>query len=80
MTREDIYQRLHILFPEVLGGKPVALADATTAQDVEGWDSLNHVNLIFAIERAFGISLTTREAKKLRNVGDLVTLIGQKAG
>ena len=78
MTRDAIYTRLNAVFADVLGRGPVTLTDATTAQEVEGWDSLNHVNLIFAVERAFGISLTTREAKKLRNVGDLVALIAQK--
>jgi acyl carrier protein len=80
MTRDEIYTRLGNAFAGVLGGSAYDLHDTTTAQDVEGWDSLNHVNLIVAIECAFGISLTTREAKRLRNVGDLVTLIGQKVG
>lgn len=79
MTRDEIYARLQSVFSDVLGGANYVLKDETTARDVEGWDSLNHVNLIVAVERAFGVTLTTREAKKLQTLGDLVTVIEQKA-
>jgi acyl carrier protein len=49
-----------------------------TAQDVEGWDSLNHINLIVAIERALQVRFTTREVGKLANVGELVALVKAK--
>jgi acyl carrier protein len=79
MTRNDVYARLHLIFQDILGTGQITLTDETTAQDVDGWDSLNHVNLIVAVERSFRVSFTTRDAKKLRNVGDLVDLIVSKA-
>ncbi len=80
MTRDEAYLKLKPIFSDVLGHDDFSLADGTTAEDVEGWDSLTHVSLIFAIEKAFGIALTTREAKRMRNVGELVDLVVQKAG
>ena len=78
MTRQEAFTRLQAIFRDVLGAEAIALGEATTAQDVDGWDSLTHVDLIAATEGGFGITLTTREAKKLRNVGDLVDLILKK--
>lgn len=49
-----------------------------TANDVDGWDSLSHVNLIVAIEARFGIRFTQKELLKQRNVGDLISNIELK--
>ena len=51
---------------------------STTAADVDGWDSLSHINLIVAIEREFRIKFTTSEVVSLKNVGELVDLVAKK--
>ena len=51
------------------------LNDDTTADDVEEWDSLSHVQLIVAIEKAFGIKFTSNEILSWSNVGQLVDSI-----
>jgi acyl carrier protein len=56
----------------------VALTDSTTADDIEEWDSLSHVQLVVAIEKAFGIKFTALEIMKWKNVGELVDSIAQK--
>ena len=50
-----------------------------TAADVDGWDSLSHVDLIVAVEAEFGINLTTGQVRGLKNVGDFVKVIAAKA-
>jgi acyl carrier protein len=50
-----------------------------TADDVDGWDSLSHVDLIVAVETEFGIKLTTGQVRGLKNVGDFVKVIALKA-
>jgi acyl carrier protein len=50
----------------------------TTASDVDGWDSLTHVNLIYAVEREFGIKFSTAEVQGMSNVGDFIDLIAKK--
>jgi acyl carrier protein len=50
----------------------------TTAEDVDGWDSFNHINIVVAVEHEFGIKIHTAEIENLRNVGELVELIGAK--
>ena len=56
----------------------LTLTPATTAEDVEEWDSLSHVRLVVAVERKFGFKLKTSEIESLKTVGDLVKLIETK--
>jgi acyl carrier protein len=78
MTREQVYQTLTTLFQDVFDDDEVTIADETTANDVEGWDSLTHVNLMISIEQRFGIKFKTSEMAHLTNVGELVNLITEK--
>ena len=54
------------------------LTDETSANDIEEWDSLSHIQLIVAIEKAFGIKFTSLEIMKWRNVGEMVTSMQEK--
>ena len=80
MTRPEISQVLTEVFRDVFDNAALTLTDATTARDVEGWDSLQHINLIVAAEKRFKVKLTTREVNGLQNVGDFVSLIAKKLG
>jgi acyl carrier protein len=78
MDRETVYQKLTTLFQDVFDDDEVILQDRTTAQDIEGWDSLTHVNLMVSAEQAFGIKFKTSEMAQLTNVGELVNVITHK--
>jgi acyl carrier protein len=52
----------------------------TSADDIDEWDSLSHIRLIVAIERAFSIKFKNSEIESLKNVGDLVNLVATKVG
>lgn len=78
MGDEKIRTKLNEVFRDVFDDDALTVGDTTTASDVEGWDSLAHVNLIVAVERAFGVSFTTKEIGGLANVGDFVRLIETK--
>jgi len=80
MGNSEVMSRLTGVFQDVFGDETLSLARGTTAQDVEGWDSLMHINLIVAIERQFKIRFTTREIARLQNVGELIDLIAGKEG
>ena len=78
MDRAHIAARLTEIFQETFNDDTIALHDAMTADDVAGWDSLTHINLIIAVEQAFAMRLTTREASRLKNVGDLIDVLERK--
>lgn len=80
MTEEEIHRKLTGVFRDVFDEPTLEIRGDTTADDVEAWDSLTHINLIVAVEKAFGVSFTTREVLKLANVGDLLRLIAARVG
>ena len=63
---------------EVLDDPGLVLSLETRADDVEDWDSMNHITIVVEAERRFAIKFHTAEIEELRNVGDFVRLIGSK--
>jgi acyl carrier protein len=74
----DIHSRLTIIFHDILEDETLQLRPEMTANDVENWDSLSHINLIVAIEKEFRIRFTTGEVSGLKNVGEMEALIVSK--
>ena len=79
MTREEAYEKLNKVFQEVFDDEEIAVNDATTANDIEDWDSLEHVNLIVAVEKCFRIKFNIGEVTSMKKVGDMMDLILAKA-
>ena len=80
MDKMNIQSTLQGVFQDVFDDPSITITRDTTASDVEGWDSFNHVRLIVAVEQKFNISLSTVEVADLRNVGELIDLIGGHVG
>ncbi len=74
MDRTEIYTRLASVFQDVFD-RAVALTDATTAADVPGWDSLNHITLIGTVEDEFDVKFPMKDVVGMKNVGELVDKI-----
>lgn len=71
-------ERLMKVLRVVFQDDSIEIINSTTADDIEGWDSFSHVNLILAVEMEFGIEFTTAEVRKMENVGELLQLIEKK--
>lgn len=78
MEKQKILLQVEEIFRDVLDNEEIVLADATTANDVEDWDSLTHIQLIVAIEKHFKIKFTSREILSWNNVGEMVDCILSK--
>ena len=78
MTDDEILQKLTPVFRDVFDNPELEISPSTTADDVEEWDSVNHITLIVEIEQKFGIKFQTAELEELKNVGELVRLIASK--
>ena len=78
MTREEIISKLTVIFHEVFNDENIVLRDDMTAHDVEKWDSLTHMLMITKVEETFGIRFKLKELNKLKQVGDLIEIIGSK--
>lgn len=74
MNRDEVYSRLKEVFQDVFD-KEVDLKDETTAADVPGWDSLNHITLIGTVEDEFDIKFPMKDVVHMKNVGEMVDKI-----
>jgi acyl carrier protein len=78
MTREEIMLQVTAVFREVLGSNSIVLGENTTADEVEEWDSLTHIQLVVAVEKKFRIRFSSREIRGWKNVGELLDTIVTK--
>lgn len=74
----ELQEKLNLIFREVFDDEDIEIAPALTANDIDGWDSLSHVNLILAIESRFKIRFSQKELLTFKNVGDLLESIRTK--
>ncbi len=74
----DIVEPLTVIFRKVFDDDDINISPEMTADDVDGWDSLSHVNLIVTIEAYFNIKFSQKELLTLRHVGDLLANIQRK--
>jgi acyl carrier protein len=79
---DDVRSSLQEIFRQVFDDPDIVLSNQTTAADVDGWDSMSHIDLLIAVERHFGIRFATAEMSRLKdpdqNVGTFVELIERK--
>jgi len=77
MNGNVVWDKLTAILNETFDTE-LTLSRATTAADVDGWDSLTHIQLLAAVEKAFGIRFNIGEMNALKNVGDLADLISRR--
>jgi len=79
---QELREQIQDVFREVFDDPALILDDKMTAEDVDGWDSLAHINLMIAIERRLGVKFATAEISRLKedgkNVGSLLELVARK--
>lgn len=77
-TAAEIIEQLNPLFRDVLEDDAIQLSPATTANDIENWDSITNIQLIVAIEKKYKIRFTSREIQNFKNVGELADALLSK--
>jgi acyl carrier protein len=75
---DDVLDRLTEVFRVTFGDETIGLDPAMTADDVEAWDSVSHITLIYAIEDEFGFKFSTRDLEGLACVGDLIEVVKRR--
>ena len=80
MEKEEIYERLNNVFRDIFDDETIVVKPATTSNDIEDWDSLEHINLIVAVEQEFGIKFNMNEVTTMKNVGEMVDIILSRIG
>lgn len=75
MTREEILAKVQDIFREVFDDEELVIADETNSDDIEDWDSLEHISLIVSMEKEFNLKFDIKQVNKLENVGQMVDMI-----
>lgn len=77
MNDQQLLEELSKVMRQVFNNQSVAVTPQTTPEDIEEWDSFNHVSLIAAVESHFGINFPTAKIDDMMSVGDLICIIRQ---
>jgi acyl carrier protein len=75
-----VHERLEEVFRLVFDDDTLILTDQTMADDIPGWDSLAHINLMFSIEDAFGVRFAGNELAEFANIGELKRFLAERSG
>ncbi len=75
MSREEVFEKLNEVFQDVFDDDSIKVTDVTTADDIEEWDSLEHINLIAAVEQEFGVKFNMGQVVSMKNVGEMADII-----
>ena len=75
MTREQVFEAVTEIFRDVFDDDELVIGDETNSDDIEDWDSLEHIELVMNMEKRFSLKFNIKEVSKLQNVGEMVDLI-----
>lgn len=78
MTRENILEKMHPIFLDVFELDEIQLTESLTAKDVDGWDSLTHIQLVVALEKQFGVRFSSTEIQNWENIGAIADAVQSK--
>ena len=78
INSNNVFEKLNEIFREYFEDEDIELTEDTTADDIEEWDSLEHINLIVAVEDSFDMKFTMGEVTTMKNVGAMVDIIMER--
>ncbi|MCD8212437.1 MAG: acyl carrier protein [Oscillospiraceae bacterium] len=79
MDTNEIYERLDKIFRKLFDDDTITVTADTTAKDIDGWDSLEHITLIDTVQRTFGMKFKMSEISSMKDVGQMVEIIQERA-
>jgi acyl carrier protein len=77
-NKEQIIKEINIIFIDVLDDEDIVISESTTSDDVDDWDSLNHIHLVVAIEKHFKLRFTSEEIQSWKDVGEMILNMQEK--
>ncbi|MDE6833443.1 MAG: acyl carrier protein [Ruminococcus sp.] len=78
MNKNEIVRRLTEVFRDIFDDDSIVITEKTTANDIDDWDSIEHINLIGAVEDEFGMRFKMREVSGMKNVGEMINIIAER--
>ena len=78
MDQREVFDRLNRVFREVFDDETIRVTPKTTADDIDDWDSLEHITLISAVEREFSMKFKMGEISSMKNVGEMARIVTER--
>lgn len=78
MEANEVLKKVNEIFIDVLDNEDIVVTRDTTSDDIEEWDSLNHIQLVVAIEKYFNIRFTSEEILSYQSVGEMCDALRRK--
>ncbi|MBR3642413.1 MAG: acyl carrier protein [Lachnospiraceae bacterium] len=78
MSREEVFDKVQEIFRDVFDDEELTISDQTNSDEIDEWDSLEHISLIISMEKEFSMKFDIKEVNKLENVGEMIDLIVRK--
>lgn len=75
LSREEVFGRVTEIFRDVFDDEDLEINDSTNSEDIEDWDSLEHIQLIVGMEKEFKVKFDIKTVNSLENVGQMIDLI-----
>lgn len=75
MTRDEVFERLNKVFQDVFDDDSIEVTETTTSDDIDDWDSFEHINLVCAVEDEFSFKIPMGKVITMKNVGEMVDII-----
>ncbi|ANU53424.1 acyl carrier protein [Acutalibacter muris] len=79
MDQREVFDRLNRVFRDVFDDETIRVTPNTTADDIDDWDSLEHITLISAVEREFRMKFKMGEISSMKNVGEMARIVMERA-
>ena len=78
MDQREVFDRLNRVFREVFDDETIRVTPKPTADDIDDWDSLEHITLISAVEREFRMKFKMGEISSMKNVGEMARIVTER--
>jgi acyl carrier protein len=78
ITKSEMLERIQNIFRDVFDDDNLEVTNKTNSEEIEEWDSLNHINLVVSIEKEFDIQFVLDELQPLKDVGEMLDLLQYK--
>ena len=78
MEKNEILEKLQLVFREVFGKESLIISEDMSANDIDEWNSLNHMIIVSEVEKVFSIRFKLKDLNKMRNIGDMIEVIMSK--
>jgi acyl carrier protein len=79
LTKEEVLEKLNEVFRDVFDNEKIVVNENTTADDIDEWDSLEHIRLVDAVEAEFNMNFSMKEVSSMKNVGEMAEIVAQRA-